>query len=73
MACSAPGGADFFGRAPGDRVYVTHTSEAGKTTVEFGDGLNGARPPTGSENVRAVYRKGIGTAACRCEPAQPSC
>jgi len=53
---------NFFGRAPGDRVYVTHTSEAGKTTVEFGDGLNGARPPTGSENVRAVYRKGIGTA-----------
>jgi predicted phage baseplate assembly protein len=51
---------NFFARAPGDRVYVTQTGEQGKTTVEFGDGLNGARTPTGSDNIRAVYRKGIG-------------
>jgi predicted phage baseplate assembly protein len=51
----------FFGRAPGERVYVTHTSEAGKTTVEFGDGLAGARAPTGFDNIRASYRKGMGT------------
>jgi len=52
---------NFFGRAPGDRVYVTSTSEQGGTTVEFGDGLNGARAPTGFDNIRAVYRKGLGT------------
>jgi len=52
---------NFFDRGPGERVYVTHTSEAGKTTVEFGDGLEGARPPTGSDNIRATYRKGMGT------------
>ena len=52
---------NFFGRAPGDRVYVTSTSEAGKTTVEFGDGLAGARAPTGFDNIRAIYRKGMGT------------
>ena len=31
-----------------------------KTTVQFGDGVTGARLPTGQENVRAIYRKGIG-------------
>jgi predicted phage baseplate assembly protein len=53
---------NFYGLGPGDRVYVTHTSEAGKTTVEFGDGINGARAPTGSNNILATYRKGLGTA-----------
>jgi predicted phage baseplate assembly protein len=28
--------------------------------VVFGDGVNGAPPPTGKDNVRAAYRKGIG-------------
>jgi predicted phage baseplate assembly protein len=45
---------------PRDRVFVTFTSDDGKTTAEFGDGRSGARLPTGRENVRAVYRKGIG-------------
>jgi predicted phage baseplate assembly protein len=53
---------NFFGRAPIERVYVTHTSEQGKTTVEFGDGANGARVSTGIENIRATYRKGMGAA-----------
>jgi predicted phage baseplate assembly protein len=29
--------------------------------VLFGDGVNGARAATGFDNIRAVYRKGIGT------------
>lgn len=53
---------NFFGRTSVERVYVTHTSEQGKTTVEFGDGLNGARAPTGFDNIRATYRKGMGAA-----------
>ena len=32
----------------------------GRTTVQFGDGINGARLPTGQNNVRAEYRKGTG-------------
>jgi predicted phage baseplate assembly protein len=52
---------NFFGRSPSDRLYVTHTSEQGKTTIEFGDGVNGARPPTGFDNIRTTYRKGMGT------------
>jgi predicted phage baseplate assembly protein len=32
----------------------------GKVTVQFGDGINGARLTSGQNNVRATYRKGIG-------------
>jgi len=50
----------FYGRAPGERIYVTRTDSEGKTTVTFGDGRTGARLPTGQENVKAKYRKGTG-------------
>ena len=50
----------LYGRGPNERVYTTLRDDEGKTTVQFGDGRTGARPPTGQENVRAVYRKGIG-------------
>lgn len=50
----------LFGRGPDDRVYVTRRDEDGYTTVQFGDGVTGARLPTGYDNVRATYRKGIG-------------
>jgi predicted phage baseplate assembly protein len=43
-----------------DRAYLTRTSDDGKTTVIFGDGRQGARLPTGVENIRARYRTGIG-------------
>lgn len=52
----------LYGRGPRDRVYVARVDDDGATTVQFGDGANGARLPTGSENVRATYRKGIGRA-----------
>jgi predicted phage baseplate assembly protein len=32
-----------------------------KTFVTFGDGVFGARPPTGRDNIHARYRKGLGT------------
>ena len=47
-------------QGPADHVFVTRTGDDGKTILRFGDGLNGARLPTGQENVRATYRKGIG-------------
>jgi len=43
-----------------DRNYITRIDDDGKTTVIFGDGEHGARLPTGVENVKAVYRSGIG-------------
>jgi hypothetical protein len=45
-----------------DRSYVLRVDENGAGTVRFGDGRRGARLPTGQDNVRTVYRKGIGMA-----------
>ncbi|WP_273652323.1 hypothetical protein [Cellulomonas fimi] len=47
---------------PRDQVYVVRQGEDGTSTVVFGDGLHGARLPTGAENVTAGYRTGIGAA-----------
>jgi len=49
---------------PATHGFLTVTDEKEKTSVVFGDGVNGARLPTagaaGQENVRAIYRRGIG-------------
>jgi predicted phage baseplate assembly protein len=45
---------------PKDRGFVTRTDDEGLTHISFGDGAHGARLPTGVQNVRAVYRSGIG-------------
>lgn len=45
-----------------DRNYVLRTDDNGNTTVIFGNGQTGARLPSGMENIRAVYRSGIGKA-----------
>lgn len=50
----------LFGLSSTERRFVTHTDDEGKTSVIFGNGREGARLPTGIENVRAVYRNGIG-------------
>jgi len=46
---------------PADRVFVTSTNAAGSTVVQFGNGAQGARTPTGTANIRAVYRVGTGS------------
>ncbi|MFI9764211.1 putative baseplate assembly protein [Streptomyces sp. NPDC051963] len=51
------------GRGPRERVYITGSTADGRTTVTFGDGIHGARLPSGHENVRARYRFGTGRAA----------
>lgn len=53
---------NLLAAGPADRVFVTRADPAGATVLQFGDGINGARPPTGQMNIRAVYRKGIGSA-----------
>ena len=54
--------ATLLSAGPADRVFVTSVSPAGTRVVQFGTGVQGARTPTGSSNIRAVYRRGIGTA-----------
>lgn len=43
-----------------DRKFITKRDNDDKTSVIFGNGKKGARLPSGSENVRAIYRNGIG-------------
>ncbi|MFL6844092.1 MAG: putative baseplate assembly protein [Allosphingosinicella sp.] len=47
---------------PLDAVYALAYSEDGSTWVQFGDGVNGRRLPTGTNNVVAIWRKGLGAA-----------
>lgn len=53
---------NFLSSAPSDRVYVTRPNSSGGPTVQFSDGVEGSRTPTGVSNIQATYRKGIGIA-----------
>jgi hypothetical protein len=50
----------FYGQPPDATVFVTREDENSVTHVQFGDGVNGARLPSGSNNVVATYRYGSG-------------
>jgi len=45
---------------PNDQQYIVRMGDDGKATVIFGDGKHGGRPPSGSNNIVAKYRSGIG-------------
>lgn len=51
---------DFRNAGPQDRAYILRIGEDGGARVIFGDGIAGARLPTGQGNVEAVYRRGAG-------------
>jgi hypothetical protein len=53
----------FYLQPTGARVFVTSEDESGTTHVSFGDGQNGARLPTGTNNIVATYRIGTGAAS----------
>jgi hypothetical protein len=52
----------FAAAGPRERLFVTRTDDADKTTLVFGNGVHGARLPTGTANIKATYRYGIGKA-----------
>ena len=52
--------ASFYGQAADARVFVTREDDQNVTHVQFGDGVNGARLPSGVNNVMATYRYGSG-------------
>lgn len=43
-----------------DERYIVRIDDDGKASVILGDGIKGARLPTGENNVTATYRSGIG-------------
>ena len=53
----------LFGQSRGAPVFVTRQLPDGSTQVRFGDGVNGARLPSGTGNVVASYRYGSGAAS----------
>ena len=50
----------LFGLDARAEAYILHRDDDGKTSIVFGDGVQGARLPTGVGNVTATYRSGIG-------------
>ena len=54
--------ASAYTAGPEDRVHTTRDEPDGTLSVVFGDGSRGARPSSGSHNLRATYRKGLGAA-----------
>ncbi len=53
---------NLFELGPSDRQFATETDDAGTTTAVFGNGAHGSRVPSGTGNVKAVYRSGTGQA-----------
>lgn len=51
---------DLVESAPNAQDFFTSLDDSGLTTVVFGDGFNGARLPSGANNIHASYRKGLG-------------
>ncbi|HEX7979866.1 MAG TPA: putative baseplate assembly protein [Gemmatimonadaceae bacterium] len=50
----------LYGASPDDQVYTLRRADDATTTVQFGDGITGARVPTGRQNIVATYRQGLG-------------
>ncbi|MDB5732067.1 MAG: hypothetical protein JWQ03_1962 [Variovorax sp.] len=50
----------LYGAAPDQTVYETRIDDDARMQLAFGDGAQGARLPSGSANVTARYRSGIG-------------
>jgi hypothetical protein len=46
---------------PDSQVYSVDLDHEGRATINFGDGEHGARLPTGTQNVIATYRVGLGS------------
>jgi hypothetical protein len=50
----------LYHAGPHEEVYVVRIDDDARAEVIFGDGERGARLPSGSANVTATYRSGIG-------------
>ncbi|KKD61723.1 hypothetical protein RN22_03645 [Grimontia sp. AD028] len=50
----------FLDASPTDRVYTLRIDENGYSHVAFGDGVMGAMPGKGQQNILASYRKTLG-------------
>lgn len=51
---------DLYQRAAAARVFKTSLTDKGDTVIEFGDGISGARPPAGRDNILVQHSRGLG-------------
>src|SRR6185437_7316124 len=51
----------FYVQGATEHIFITSQDDSAVTTVTFGDGVTGSRLPTGTANIAASYRFGIGT------------
>jgi hypothetical protein len=51
----------FYKVGPDEHVYITRTSDDNRTQIIFGDGSKGGRPTSGTGNIEAKYRVGMGS------------
>ncbi len=68
--------AGFQDSRPTDFHYTVHMTEDGFLKITFGDGKRGRRLPTGVNNLRITFRKGVGlagnvAAGSLTQPAKP--
>lgn len=52
----------LFERGPNEHVYALRQDDEQRTVVQFGDGSEAARMPSGRDNLRFGYRKFLGAA-----------
>ncbi|MCZ6738796.1 MAG: putative baseplate assembly protein [Actinobacteria bacterium] len=52
----------LYDKGPAEQVFTVRIADDQEATVTLGDGRAGARPATGTENITARYRTGIGPA-----------
>jgi hypothetical protein len=50
----------LYDLSPDSKKYIVQQKDNGQVEIIFGDGIKGARLPTGQENIIATYRQGIG-------------
>ncbi|BAU12714.1 hypothetical protein LEP3755_32450 [Leptolyngbya sp. NIES-3755] len=50
----------LYNLSPDEQAYIVRTTDEGITQITFGDGITGARLPSGIDNVIATYRSGLG-------------
>lgn len=61
----------LFAAAPSDSSYIVRQDESANSWVQFGDGINGARLPSGFGNVLITYRTGVGANGDRTPGTKP--
>jgi predicted phage baseplate assembly protein len=50
----------MFGRGAKEEIYIVREDADGNSWVQFGDGITGARLPSGIDNIVAAFRSGTG-------------